>query len=113
MMTWPKKWTVHTYRNEEARVVHTDALGPVEIPAGFEWQVGAKPFVLPDALVSDDLKEAACVHDVLYSGPRTGARLYRVDRALIEVFWRVGGSAWLIPVIWPAVRFWAWRRAEY
>ena len=104
-------WRVLTYRSEEARVVHTDAVGLVEIPAGFEWQVGAWPFVLPDALVPEALKEAACVHDRLYSGSRTAARLYRVDRALIEVFWRMGGSPWLVPVLWPAVRAWAWRRA--
>jgi len=101
-------WKVLTYRSE-ARTIETDAFGAVDIPEGFEWRVGAGAFCLPDVLVSEALKEAACVHDFLYRGHRTGQRLHAADRTLIEVYWRMGGSPWNIPAIWIAVRAWAWK----
>ena len=105
-------WAVLTYRNDIGRRVLTDTLGWIDIPEGFEWQVGAGWFVLPDALVSDALKEAACVHDRAYRGPWTAEHLRRADHAFVDVYWRKGGSAWLIPPLWAALRFWAWKRVR-
>lgn len=110
---WPARWRARTYRNDRLRIVMTEALGPVTIPTGFEWQVGAWPFVLPDALVSEALAKAAAVHDIAYAGPWTAPHLHRADRALIEVFCRKGGSPWLVPVIWAAVRVWAWTTLKW
>jgi len=106
------KWGA-VYRNDEALTAWTHALGWIDIPAGFQWQVGAGWFVLPDALVSEALKNAACVHDRAYRDPWTAEHLRRADRAFVEVYWRAGGSPWLIPLLWTALRFWAWKRAGF
>ena len=95
------------WRLLEPLVFHSEILGPLTVPGGFETDYASVPRLpLTFAIAGDTGHEAGIVHDWLYS--LIAVRRALADAVFYEALRALGVPGWRCWLMWLAVRLGGW-----